>query len=89
MLIFDEVITGFRIAYGGAQTLYEVTPDITCLGKIIGGGLPVGGLRRATGSNGDGRAAGADVPGRDFVRKSFGGYRRVDYVGRVAEGRNL
>ena len=42
MLIFDEVITGFRIAYGGAQTLYGVTPDITCLGKIIGGGLPVG-----------------------------------------------
>ena len=42
MLIFDEVITGFRIAYGGAQTLFGVTPDITCLGKIIGGGLPVG-----------------------------------------------
>ena len=41
-LIFDEVITGFRVAYGGAQTLYGVTPDITCLGKIIGGGLPVG-----------------------------------------------
>jgi len=42
MLIFDEVITGFRVAYGGAQTLYGITPDITCLGKIIGGGLPVG-----------------------------------------------
>jgi glutamate-1-semialdehyde 2,1-aminomutase len=42
MLVFDEVITGFRIAYGGAQTLFGVTPDITCLGKIIGGGLPVG-----------------------------------------------
>jgi len=42
LLIFDEVITGFRVAYGGAQTLYEVTPDLTCLGKIIGGGLPVG-----------------------------------------------
>ena len=42
MLIFDEVITGFRLAYGGAQTLYGITPDITCLGKIIGGGLPVG-----------------------------------------------
>ena len=41
-LIFDDVITGFRIAYGGAQTLFGVTPDITCLGKIIGGGLPVG-----------------------------------------------
>jgi glutamate-1-semialdehyde 2,1-aminomutase len=42
MLIFDEVITGFRVAYGGAQNLFGVTPDITCLGKIIGGGLPVG-----------------------------------------------
>jgi glutamate-1-semialdehyde 2,1-aminomutase len=42
LLVFDEVITGFRVAYGGAQTLYEVTPDLTCLGKIIGGGLPVG-----------------------------------------------
>ncbi len=42
LLIFDEVITGFRVAYGGAQALYGITPDITCLGKIIGGGLPVG-----------------------------------------------
>ncbi len=42
LLIFDEVITGFRVAYGGAQALYSVIPDLTCLGKIIGGGLPVG-----------------------------------------------
>ena len=42
LLIFDEVITGFRVAWGGAQTLFSITPDITCLGKIIGGGLPVG-----------------------------------------------
>jgi glutamate-1-semialdehyde 2,1-aminomutase len=42
VLIFDEVITGFRVAYGGAQSRYGVTPDLTCLGKIIGGGLPVG-----------------------------------------------
>jgi len=42
LLIFDEVISGFRVDYGGAQTLYNVNPDITCLGKIIGGGLPVG-----------------------------------------------
>ena len=40
LLIFDEVITGFRVAYGGAQELYDVRPDLTCLGKIIGGGLP-------------------------------------------------
>jgi glutamate-1-semialdehyde 2,1-aminomutase len=42
LLIFDEVISGFRAAYGGAQARYNVTPDLTCLGKIIGGGLPVG-----------------------------------------------
>ena len=42
LLIFDEVITGFRITYGGYQDLANVSPDITCLGKVIGGGLPVG-----------------------------------------------
>ena len=42
LLLFDEVITGFRVAYGGAQELYGVRPDLTTLGKIIGGGLPVG-----------------------------------------------
>ena len=42
LLIFDEVMTGFRVAYGGAQSVYGITPDLTCLGKIIGGGLPVG-----------------------------------------------
>ncbi|MDR2669910.1 MAG: glutamate-1-semialdehyde 2,1-aminomutase [Desulfovibrio sp.] len=42
LLIFDEVITGFRVAYGGAQTRFGIQPDLTVLGKIIGGGLPVG-----------------------------------------------
>lgn len=42
LLIFDEVITGFRLQYGGAQELLKVKPDLTCLGKVIGGGLPVG-----------------------------------------------
>lgn len=42
LLIFDEIMTGFRVSYGGAQELYRVRPDITTLGKIIGGGLPVG-----------------------------------------------
>ena len=42
LLIFDEVISGFRVGPGGAQGLYGITPDLTCLGKIIGGGLPVG-----------------------------------------------
>ena len=42
VLIFDEVMTGFRVAWGGAQELYGITPDLTTLGKIIGGGMPVG-----------------------------------------------
>jgi len=42
LLIFDEVITGFRVAFGGAQSAFGIDPDLTCLGKIIGGGLPVG-----------------------------------------------
>ncbi len=42
LLVFDEVITGFRAAYGGAQSVFNIKPDLTCLGKIIGGGLPVG-----------------------------------------------
>jgi glutamate-1-semialdehyde 2,1-aminomutase len=49
LLIFDEVMTGFRVAWGGAQTKYSISPDLTCLGKVIGGGLPVaayGGSRK-------------------------------------------
>jgi glutamate-1-semialdehyde 2,1-aminomutase len=42
LLIFDEVISGFRVCFGGAQHWYGVTPDLTCLGKIVGGGLPIG-----------------------------------------------
>ncbi|MCX5907481.1 MAG: glutamate-1-semialdehyde 2,1-aminomutase [Deltaproteobacteria bacterium] len=42
LFIFDEVITGFRVQFGGVQSLYGITPDLTCLGKIIGGGMPVG-----------------------------------------------
>jgi glutamate-1-semialdehyde 2,1-aminomutase len=41
VLIFDEVMTGFRVAYGGAQSIYGITPDLSCFGKVIGGGLPV------------------------------------------------
>ena len=48
-MIFDEVMTGFRVAYGGAQTLLGITPDLTTLGKIVGGGLPIG----AYGGRGD------------------------------------
>ncbi|MBI4297239.1 MAG: glutamate-1-semialdehyde 2,1-aminomutase [Chloroflexi bacterium] len=42
LLIFDEVITGFRVSWGGAQGIYDIQPDLTCLGKVVGGGLPVG-----------------------------------------------
>ena len=49
LLIFDEVMTGFRVAHGGAQALYGITPDLSCFGKIIGGGMPVG----AYGGRGD------------------------------------
>jgi glutamate-1-semialdehyde 2,1-aminomutase len=49
LLVFDEVMTGFRVAYGGAQLLYGVEPDLTCLGKVIGGGLPVGAYGGARG----------------------------------------
>jgi glutamate-1-semialdehyde 2,1-aminomutase len=42
VLILDEVMTGFRVSYGGAQKIYGIKPDMTCLGKVIGGGLPVG-----------------------------------------------
>jgi glutamate-1-semialdehyde 2,1-aminomutase len=42
ILIFDEVMTGFRVSYGGAQGFYGIRPDMTCLGKVIGGGMPVG-----------------------------------------------
>ncbi|MCH9637841.1 MAG: glutamate-1-semialdehyde 2,1-aminomutase [Gammaproteobacteria bacterium] len=44
VLIFDEVMSGFRVALGGAQQIYGIVPDLTCLGKVIGGGLPVGGF---------------------------------------------
>ncbi len=55
LLIFDEVMTGFRVARGGAQEIYGITPDLTCLGKVIGGGLPVGAF--------GGRAEIMDAPG--------------------------
>ena len=48
LLIFDEVMTGFRVAYGGAQELYAIRPDLTTMGKVIGGGVPVGGYGGAS-----------------------------------------
>ena len=57
LLIFDEVISGFRASAGGAQAIFGIQPDLTCLGKIIGGGLPVGALRRPGRHHGYGRPA--------------------------------
>ena len=71
LLIFDEVMTGFRVAYGGAQQLYGIKPDLTCLGKIIGGGLPVRRLRRPRARLWSMVApARARVPGRHAFRQS-------------------
>ncbi len=72
VLIFDEVMTGFRVAFGGAQELYNIRPDLTTMGKIIGGGLPVGAYGGPSGDYESGRAAGADVSGGNAVGKSAG-----------------
>ena len=77
LLIFDEVMTGFRVAPGGAQQLYGITPDLTTLGKVIGGGLPIaayGGRRDIMISR---RAQRPDLPGGHAVRQSARGERRA------------
>ena len=68
LLIFDEVMTGFRVALGGAQEYYGVMPDLTALGKVIGGGLPVGAYAGRRGNYADRGSGRADVPGRDVER---------------------
>ncbi len=72
LLIFDEVMTGFRVALGGAQAQYGVMPDLTALGKVIGGGLPVGAYGGRSDDYGACRPGGIDVSGRDAVRQSAG-----------------
>src|SRR5256885_12578821 len=57
LLVFDEVMTGFRVARGGAQERYGIEPDLTCLGKVIGGGLPVGGFWGRAGGVNEGAAS--------------------------------
>ena len=71
LLIFDEVISGFRASAGGAQKVIGVRPDLTCLGKIIGGGLPVGAYGGRADSWSWSRLR-ARLPGRNAVRKSAG-----------------
>ena len=71
ILIFDEVMTGFRLSLGGAQELYGVKPDMTTLGKIIGGGLPVGaygGKKEIM----DIVSPWAGLSGRNFIRQPTG-----------------
>ena len=70
MLIFDEVMTGFRVALGGAQARYGIRPDLTTLGKVIGGGLPVGAFGGRRDDHGEDRAARPGLPGGHAVRQS-------------------
>ena len=98
LLVFDEVITGFRASYGGAQQVVGVTPDLTALGKIIGGGLPVGayGGRRelmermapsgpvyqAGTLSGNPLAMAAGTTTLDVLREDLGKYERLDALAR-------
>jgi glutamate-1-semialdehyde 2,1-aminomutase len=97
LLIFDEVITGFRVGPGGAQQRFEVMPDLTALGKVIGGGLPVGAyggradLMRRMAPEGDVYQAGtlsgnplataAGITALDALRAYEGAYERLDELG--------
>ena len=76
ILIFDEVMSGFRVAYGGAQEVYGVTPDMTTLGKIIGGGLPVGAFGGKKETHGPALAVGRGLPGRHPLGQPAGHDRR-------------
>ena len=83
LLIFDEVITGFRLGLGGAQGQYGVRPDLTCFGKVIGGGLPIaafGGREDVMACAGP---AGPRVPGRHAVREPTGHGGRAGGAGRA------
>jgi glutamate-1-semialdehyde 2,1-aminomutase len=101
VLIFDEVITGFRLGWSGAQGLYGVTPDLTCLGKVIGGGLPlaaVGGRRdlmqllapvgpvyQAGTLSGNPLSVACGLATLKGLRDTRGAYERLDELGALAE----
>lgn len=101
LLIFDEVITGFRLSYGGAQEFYNITADITVLGKIIGGGLPMGayGGRReimckiapdgpvyqAGTLSGNPVAVAAGISTLNIIKETPGFYSRLDSLGNALE----
>ncbi len=68
-MIFDEVMTGFRVALGGAQSIYKIAPDLTVLGKVIGGGMPVGAFGGKKENNGPHRPRWSSLPSRYIIRK--------------------
>jgi glutamate-1-semialdehyde 2,1-aminomutase len=72
LLIFDEVMTGFRVDYHCAQGYFGVTPDLTCLGKVIGGGLPVGAYGGKKRNHGTNRTKRPNLPGGNSFRESAG-----------------
>ena len=86
LLIFDEVMTGFRLAHGGAQERFGITPDLTCFGKIIGGGLPVGAFGGRRGHHGLPRAARPGLSGRHAERQSAGDGGGHRGAGRIWRG---
>ena len=77
LLVFDEVMTGFRLAKGGAQEIYGIKPDLTTFGKIIGGGLPVGAYGGQQRDYGAYRAVRSGLSSRNFVGQSSGDDRRT------------
>ncbi len=78
LLIFDEVITGFRLAFAGAQEYFDVTPDLWCFGKVIGGGLPGRRVRGIARGDVVARAARTGLPSRHAVGQSVGDGRGHD-----------
>ena len=80
LLIFDEVMTGFRLAFGGAQERYGVTPDLTALGKIIGGGLPAAAYGALGALMDHVSPVGPDLPGRHALGQSAGHGRRPGHL---------
>jgi len=101
LLVFDEVITGFRLGWGGAQERFGVTPDLTCLGKIVGGGMPLaafGGRRdlmqrlspegpvyQAGTLSGNPVSVAAGTATLGVLRETKGAYERLDQLGALAE----
>lgn len=102
LLVFDEVITGFRVAWEGAQSRYGVAPDLTCLGKVIGGGLPlaafggpralmeklapVGPVYQAGTLSGNPVSVAAGLATLKAIQDTPGAYERLEQLGSLAEG---